>query len=58
MIKTNPWQGMPESTQRRVKSNTPHNLFWMTDLEGNYGFELQSKELFDDIKSPANLKGY
>ena len=56
-IKSNPWQDMPESTQRRVKSNTPHNLFWITDLEGHYGFELQSKDLFDDIKLPANLKG-
>ena len=55
--KSNPWLDMPESTQRRVKSNTPHNLFWMTDLEGNYGFELQSKDLFSDGKSPANLKG-
>jgi hypothetical protein len=53
----NPWQSMPESTQRRVKANTPHNLFWITDLEGNYGFLLQSKSLFNSTKSPANLKG-
>ncbi len=55
--KINPWQGMPESTQRRVKSDTPHNLFWITDLEGRYGFLLQSKKLFDDVRLPANLKG-
>ena len=54
---SNPWQDMQESTQRRIKSNTPHNLFWITDLEGNYGFLLQSKDLFTDVKSPANLKG-
>jgi hypothetical protein len=55
--KSNPWQDMPESTQRRVKSDTPHNLFWITDLEGKYGFLLQSKTLFDDVVLPANLKG-
>jgi hypothetical protein len=53
----NPWEGMPESTQRRIKSKTLHNLFWITDLEGKYGFVLKSKDLFDDIKLPANLKG-
>ena len=56
-IRTNPWGNMPESTQRRVKSDTQHGLFWMTDLEGKYGFLLQSKDLFDDVKLPANLKG-
>lgn len=55
--KPNPWQDMPESTQRRIKSDTPHNLFWITDLEGKFGFLLQSKELFDGVKLPANLKG-
>ncbi|SMN17291.1 FIG01231397: hypothetical protein [uncultured Candidatus Thioglobus sp.] len=54
---SNPWQDMPESTQRRVKYDTHHSLFWITDLEGKYGFLLQSKDLFDDTKLPANLKG-
>ena len=54
---SNPWQDMPESTQRRVKADTPHNLFWITDLEGKFGFLLQSKELFDEVKLPANLNG-
>lgn len=57
MTKPNPWQDMPESTQRRVKADTSHSLFWITDLEGKYGFLLQSKELFDDTRLPANLKG-
>ena len=55
--KVNPWQDMPESTKRRVKTDTPHNLFWITDLEGKFGFLLQSKELFDKVKLPANLNG-
>jgi len=54
---TSPWNGMEESSQRRVDFETEHNLFWITDLEGKYGFCLQSKNIFDTIKSPANLKG-
>lgn len=58
MINTiNPWKNMKESSQRRVDVETEHNLFWITDLEGKYGFCLQSKNIFKDIKSPANLKG-
>lgn len=53
----NPWQDMPEQTKRRVKSDTPHSLFWITDLEGKFGFLLQSKKLFDDTRLPANLNG-
>ncbi len=48
---------MPESTQRRVDSNLIHNLFWIIDLQGRYGFCLQSKDLFSDFEPPANLKG-
>ena len=59
MIKndTNPWKNMQESSQRRVDFETDHNIFWITDLEGKYGFCLQSKKIFKDIKAPANLKG-
>jgi len=58
MINTeNPWKNMQESSQRRVDCKTEHNLFWITDLEGKYGFYLQSKNIFNNFKSPANLKG-
>ncbi|CAA6802176.1 MAG: FIG01231397: hypothetical protein [uncultured Sulfurovum sp.] len=53
----NPWKNMQESSKRRVDFETEHNLFWITDLEGKYGFCLQSKNIFKDIKPPANLKG-
>jgi hypothetical protein len=53
----NPWYKMQESSQRRIEFNTKHNLFWITDLEGKYGFCLQSKNLFNSIGNPANLKG-
>jgi len=52
-----PWKNMQESSQRRVDFETDHDLFWITDLEGKYGFCLQSKNVFKDIKPPANLKG-
>ena len=58
MIKNiNPWLNMKESAQRRIESIAEHNLFWITDLEGKYGFCLQSKNLFESIKPPANLNG-
>lgn len=58
MIKNiNPWLEMKESARRRIESIAEHNLFWITDLEGKYGFCLQSKNLFESIKPPANLNG-
>ena len=53
----NPWRAMQESSQRRVDFDTIHNLFWITDLEGKYGFYLQSQNSFGNTKPPANLKG-
>ncbi|MDY0194952.1 MAG: PD-(D/E)XK motif protein [Sulfurovaceae bacterium] len=53
----NPWLNMKESSQRRIESITNHNLFWITDLEGKYGFCLQSRNPFTSIRSPANLNG-
>ncbi len=53
----NPWRNMKESAQRRVESINTHNIFWVTDLEGKYGFCLQSQNLFESIKPPANLNG-
>lgn len=53
----NPWLNMPESSQRRVDTQSNHNLFWITDLEGRYGFLLHSQYKFQDITNPANLKG-
>lgn len=53
----NPWLNMKESTERKIESIAGHRLFWITDLEGKYGFNLQSKSIFENISSPANLKG-
>lgn len=53
----NPWQNMPPSTRRRVDANMPHNIFWITDLYGNYGFCIQTQKIFKDHESSSNLKG-
>lgn len=53
----NPWLSMHESSRRRVDSDTPHNIFWITDLQGNYGFCLQTKNIFKDTDKVASLKG-
>ena len=57
MNKNNPWKNMPESSKRRVSEETDRNLFWMTDLRGDYGFFIQTSDAFDDTKWTINLKG-
>ena len=41
----NPWENMEISTQRRVNIDTQRDYFWMTDLQGNYGFYLKKREI-------------
>jgi len=53
----NPWLSMKESSKRRIDATTSHDIFWITDLEGKYGFCLQSKNSFETITAPASLKG-
>jgi hypothetical protein len=52
-----PWTNMAESSQRRVDFETQHNLFWITDLQGNYGFCLQTKTIVINAENKFNLKG-
>jgi hypothetical protein len=56
-IINNPWQSMPPSTRRRVDADTPHDIFWITDLYGNFGFCIQTKKIFKENEPSANLKG-
>ena len=57
MSNQNPWQQMPESTQRRVDAEISHDMFWMVDPQGRYGFYLKTPKSFDDGISIPNLKG-
>lgn len=53
----NPWINMGISSQRRVDYQISHNIFWVTDLNGNYGFCIQAKkESFTSINTII-LKG-
>lgn len=53
----NPWKDMQESSRRRVDNLSDHNIFWITDLKGSYGFCLQSKNTFNNTDSKSYLKG-
>lgn len=53
----NPWLNMGPSSQRRAISNTPHNLFWVIDLDGRYGFCIQTKDTTVATNKKLNLKG-
>jgi len=58
MIKNNnPWINMAESSQRRVNSETIHNIFWITDLKGNYGFCIKMSNPFEKTETSVSLKG-
>ncbi|BAC12132.1 hypothetical protein [Oceanobacillus iheyensis HTE831] len=53
----NPWEGMGYSSQRRVESSMRHNIYWITDLHGNYGlYFLVGKVPFGSDNS-IKLKG-
>jgi hypothetical protein len=53
----NPWENMSSSKRRRIDTTSGHNIFWMTDLNGNYGFYLQSNILFENTSIQLNIKG-
>ncbi|KZS47066.1 hypothetical protein AWU65_14595 [Paenibacillus glucanolyticus] len=52
-----PWANMDESSQRRVDSDSSHNLFWITDLQGNYGFCIQVADTIIFTDNKIKLKG-
>ncbi|MBX3007644.1 MAG: PD-(D/E)XK motif protein [Melioribacteraceae bacterium] len=53
----NPWENMTDSTRRRVDSETKHNIFWITDMYGKYGFCLYTDKLFSNSTALGTLKG-
>jgi Putative PD-(D/E)XK family member, (DUF4420) len=53
----NPWEHMQISSQRRLDLDTECNFFWMTDLQGNYGFYLQTNKVFVETNNLVKLKG-
>ena len=58
MIKqTNPWETMSSNSQRRVDKNLNYDFFWIRDIDGRYGFCIESKDILKDNESNINLKG-
>ena len=53
----NPWLNMQSDTVRRVDSEIIHNLFWMIDQKGDYGFYLKTTEVFKNTKIDIKLRG-
>src|SRR5688500_15717376 len=53
----NPWEKMHVSSVRRIDFESIHNLFWMIDLEGNYGLLLKADKSLIEIDNSIKLKG-
>ena len=53
----NPWLNMLPDSVRRVDSEIIHNLFWMIDQKGDYGFYLKTSEEFKNIEIDIKLRG-
>ncbi|MBW4874383.1 MAG: PD-(D/E)XK motif protein, partial [Paeniclostridium sp.] len=53
----NPWIDMDINSQRRVDKNLNYDFFWMLDIEGKYGFFIDSRNILEDDKTDISLKG-
>lgn len=53
----NPWAQMPPNAKRRIEDWSERNLFWITDINGSYGFYIQSSTPFEDDATKLKLKG-
>lgn len=53
----NPWVNMLPDSVRRVDSEIVHNLFWMIDQAGNYGFYLKTAKEFKSTEIDIRLRG-
>ena len=54
---TNPWKNMYKNTQRRVEENLSHNIFWIVDTKGKYGFYIEADTFENDKIDSISLKG-
>ncbi len=54
---TNPWDEMKESTRRRVDALTNHDVFWLVDIGGRYGFYIETDNDFVSETVTVSLNG-
>ncbi len=58
MINLNsPWEEMSESSRRRVNDIPGHNVYWIKDINGRYGFYIESSSGFPSEKETISLNG-
>lgn len=57
MEKINPWLKMEKLSQRRIISNTPHEIFWIVDHYGNYGVRILTNKKIKIERKKIKLKG-
>ena len=57
ITKNKPWVGMDRQSQRRADAETPHNLFWIIDPQGNFGLRIQTKDNIKFVEEKISLKG-
>jgi hypothetical protein len=53
----NPWLNMLPDSARRVDSEIIHNLFWIINQDGDYGFYLKSSKEFKSTEIDIRLRG-
>ncbi|MCC3863902.1 PD-(D/E)XK motif protein [Terrisporobacter petrolearius] len=53
----NPWINMNINSQRRIDKNLNYDFFWIRDIEGKYGFFIDSTKILQDDKIDISLKG-
>lgn len=57
MKSENPWKNMDRLTQRRANPTTPHNIFWIRDTDGKYGFWISAASVANFKEEAIKLKG-
>lgn len=52
----NPWIDLDINSQRRVDKNLNYDFFWIRDIDGRYGFFIDSTKILHDDKIDISLK--
>ncbi|WP_182407298.1 PD-(D/E)XK motif protein [Psychrobacter sp. GP33] len=53
-----PWKEMSSLQQRRVDSKLNYNIFWITDINCNFGISIESSHLGQSQTQNIQLKGF
>jgi hypothetical protein len=52
-----PWNQMPHSSRRRVSNIHNHQVFWITDIDGHFGFYIEILQELDSTETSVKLQG-